>query len=218
MLKPEEINDKTAALLYYGGGYSNGFVLDPYLIETYVRDYTPNCIGVFFLGSGWNHYENWCHIGLDYINKLANYCNIEIKNLQIAGSSLGGSVALQAGVMSEIPVSAISVLDNACEWHLETNLNNDQIQKLKDEGTIFYLYEQSTEIKHQAVQDMVDMGCLIKMIQCNHGDHDAITKGAFKYGAFSYAFGWTELPEQAYVIKDYNFESARIERAPAAER
>ena len=78
---PEEINDKTAALLYYGGGYSNGFVLDPYLIETYVRDYTPNCIGVFFLGSGWNHYENWCHIGLDYINKLANYCNIEIKNL-----------------------------------------------------------------------------------------------------------------------------------------
>ena len=203
---PAEVNEETQTLLYFAGGSgSSGQVLDTYLIKSYVKEYAPNAIAIFFINSGWNHYKDRIQLAYELLDQLTAECGIEIQNLHTAGSSLGGAVALPAAVILyeeyNIPVLSVSILDMAFNWDVDNNLNKEQRKLLAEEGTILYLYEQSTRVKYSPIQKMIDAGTPVVMIGCHHGGHDDITKHGFLNGIFSYAFGeYDTLSEEEYQV------------------
>ncbi len=97
----------------------------------------------------------------------------------------------------------MGALDNACDWDIPFNLNDEELELLAQSGTIVCLYEQSTEPFCKSLRDIRDSGSRLVMIACLHEGHDAISRYGFRLGCFESL--WTgKLDEKEYKTERYN--------------
>ncbi len=203
---PEKIDENTKCSMYFAGG-NGGLILQYETVKSYFKNYEPNAIMVFYMGSGINNLEYKINESFEILNYFTVKNNITIHDLIITGSSLGCATALKAAVRyydkyNICPV-AVGSLDNACDWDIPFNLNDEELELLAQSGTIVCLYEQSTELFCKPMRDIRDSGSRLVMIDCLHEGHDAISRYGFRLGCFESL--WTgKFDEKEYKTESYN--------------
>lgn len=203
---PDVIDENTKCSMYFAGG-TGGVILTYETVRSYFRNFEPNAIMVFYMGSGINNIDYKIQESFEILNYFTVKNNITIHDLIITGSSLGCATALKAAVKyydsyNICPV-AVGALDNACDWDIPYNLNDEELKLLAQSGTIVCLYEQSTEICDRPVEEIRDSGSKLVMIGCKNKGHDAISRYGFSRGCFDSL--WTgEFDSEEYKTQSFN--------------
>ncbi len=203
---PDVINENTKCSVYFAGGMG-GVILTYETVRSYFRNFEPNAIMVFYMGSCINNIDYKIQESFEILNYFTVKNNITIHDLIITGSSMGCATALKAAVKyydsyNICPV-AVGALDNACDWDIPFNLTGEELELLSESGTVVCLYEQSTEICCKPVREIKDSGSRLVMIGCKNKDHDAISRYGFSLGCFESL--WTgKFDSDEYKTESFN--------------
>lgn len=191
---PNEVNMETKGALYFAGGGGEDY-LSREAVKSYLENFSPNAVILFFYESGFSHMEEISRKGAEVLNQVSAELGIDIKDVITVGSSNGTYAALKASAVLQdeydFRVTKYLALDAGMNWDYpkEILLSDEQMKTLKDAGTELYLFEQPHTGKQiPAIARMVNAGLKVYIVECQHMGHDQISKYGFRLGVFSFGF------------------------------
>ena len=206
---PNEINEDTDIVVYYPGYEGHPVIKYFYwFLEYYFEHFAPNAIMLFSEGSGYKNMEERNPQILEHVYQIRGQYNVNGRFV-VFGSSLGAYAAMCIAAQDEEIVDMVACLDSGYDYNVPYLPTEEQINKIAEMGAKVYLFEQigvdNTTFKF--IQQLVDSGVEVYVVECRDGGHDAITEDAFMYDLFSWAIGDKELPENKYNLKELTSES-----------
>lgn len=210
---PKTIDENTAMCIYYAGG-TGGNALNFGYSEIYLKQFKPNAIFIWYKHSNIYQISSKADCVEDRTLKMVNLIEDAFgyapKKVEICGSSNGGYTTLQIGswlCQHEIAVDKIMILDMGQNWyHKDKLINQEQADVMIKYDTIVYHFGRAGEaFKMPGAQQFASYGVKMVEVGCDHGDHDAITMGAYHHGLFSWLIGEIEYDDSIYHAKNVNF-------------
>ena len=190
---PERCGSNTRFFLYYPGGRDEEMSVD-YLLY-YMMNPSPNTLAVFMRRNGLDRMEEKACQAIDLLEQAAAECGVFVRDIVIAGSSLGAYPAMHSVVYAYegygIKTDCVLSLDAGSDW-LETPLllDEDQCRKTAKIGTAFYLFESPwVGMNRSGIRLMVNTGNLVTMVGCSFDDHVRISLDAMGMGVVDWAVG-----------------------------
>lgn len=190
---PEECGSNTQFFLYFPGGRDEEMSVD-YLLY-YMMNPSPNTLAVFLRRNGLDHMEEKACQAIDLLERAAAECGVFVRDIVIAGSSLGAYPAMHSVVYAYegygIRTDCVLSLDAGSDW-LETPLLLDEVEcrKTAQIGTAFYLFESPwVGMNREGIRLMVNTGNQVIMVGCSFDDHVRISLDAMGMGVVDWAVG-----------------------------
>lgn len=210
---PFNVDEDTKTLVYYAGHYDTNVFQHAECIR-YLETYNPNAVSLWFTYSGISTIDKREKRTSDLLTEIWGEENIKGSSILVVGSSNGGYVALAAAayLKSELDVNTamIVILDMGEGWGLfDWYFSQEDADKLLEMGTVVYHFGRNGGVrKAEGGKKFLSYGIPTAEVKCKNGDHDAITKYAFRNGLFSWMLNdGTKLNPDAYKIMYSSFET-----------
>ena len=210
---PNETGAETQALVYLPGGSSLGIhSLNVEAVIEYVSVFAPDAVCFFAYESGFHVIEEHNRACWDAMEELLCLRSLVPHEIVVIGTSNGfyaaEQLALQLWDEEWLPVRTLVSLDTGEDWKwTELLLNDEQLQRLAQAGTRIELFEQRRfDTGREPIQQLLRAGLGVDLIECDNGDHDTITRYAFRLGVPSWALGEEALNEQQYKLTPLTLE------------
>lgn len=210
---PDDVNSETRSVLYYPGG--NGGIMEygvpalfTYSVRTYLSEYSPSSIMVFWRSSGGNELFPTIEDSYQVLESIAREYNIAIHDLVLAGSSNGGYAAVKAAAYfleaHGVPTSRVLVYDMGMSFAASILPSAEEYQNIARVGTELFLFDQKDiNYQHPKLKKMTDNGVEVQLIYCTKDEHCHITWDAFSLGTLSWATGELDhISEEAYTFAE----------------
>ena len=190
---PEELDSETCFFIYYPGGRDDEMSVD-YLLY-YMMNPSPNTMAVFLRRNGLEHMRDKTCQAIDLLEQAAAECGVFVRELVVAGSSLGAYPAMHSVVYAYeeygIRTDCVLSLDAGSDW-LETPLllDESECRETAQLGTEFYLFESPwVGMNREGIRLMVNTGNKVTMVGCTFDDHVRISLDAMGMGVVDWAMG-----------------------------
>ena len=203
---PKNCDRNTALVVYYSGGSDLNKTLSENAAYNYAATYGPNALCYFCRISGFYNMSAYNQELWGTIEQLMRECSLVPHDIYLVGTSNGfyTTMAMAVKLLQEedLPVRALASWDAGENWKIPDRLlSAGELSALAAEGTRFELFEQRKfNAERKVIQDMVDAGLAVDLIECSNGDHEKITENAFRYGVISWLIGERKLNEKEYAL------------------
>jgi hypothetical protein len=208
---PNEVNEGTRYLVYYAGG-GGGWLLRQDYAWNYCNKFEPNAICVFFKASGLGNIGQMQERTGIILKSAAYLTGVHPYKVTIISSSNGGYMTFYAAVYLyntfSIVTDKICSLDMGLNWSkLDVLISEDEAQPLVTMQTQVYAFGRHDEIwSLLGAKQFEGYGVPLYEVACVNGDHERMTKIAFRNGTFSWAIGQIrDLDPWEYKITLVNF-------------
>lgn len=212
---PNEVGPETQTLLYYPGGASMGeIMLDFGAVAEYIRNFAPDAVCFFAYENGFRLIDEHNRASWRFVETLLQDCSLVPHEIVLAGTSNGfysvEHLALTLFEEEGLPVRTVLSFDTGEDWgERQKLLNEEELARLAQAGTRLELFEQRRfKTGRDVIQELLRAGLAVDLIECDNGDHEIITKYAFRLGALSWALGECELNAQQYVLTPLALEDS----------
>ena len=208
---PNNCSASTHYLVYFAGG-CGGWILRQDWAWTYILNYDPNCIAIFYKDSGVYCPHEKSSRTEELLKGLASLTKEAPQDITVVGSSNGGYTTfyLAADLYNDcaIVTKNILILDMGLQWGKEGVLiSESDAGPLLKMGTTVYHFGRSGEVfKMPGAKQFASYGVKLVEVVCKGAGHDQITSDAFRTGALSWAIGEsTPLDQDWYKMTNVNF-------------
>lgn len=191
---PNRIDEDTQYLVHFAGSYS-GWILRPDHVKTFLREYRPNAVMIFFSASYCDGRRTLADRIETIWTQIQDNYDIHPDHIAISGSSNGGYSALYAAafLMRDYGVRTdkVLILDMGNLWGFEELLiTKEEAQPLIETGTKVYAFSKRNNIYRTASsRKWLGYGVETYEVACVHWDHERITSMALRNGTLSWAIG-----------------------------
>lgn len=192
ILFPEKPDADTRFFLYIPGG--RGEEIYSEFLYCYLANPAPNTVSVILRNNDLPDMDKCCEKGLRILDEAAADCGLFVRELVVAGSSLGAYPALQCPRIAEgrgEKVSCVLSLDAGNKWNKPGLVPTfDQCRALAKTGAHFYLFQPTwVDMDYDPVRMLVNTGNWVMLAGCLREDHEQITYDAFNLGVIDWALG-----------------------------
>ncbi len=192
ILFPTEPNENTRFFLYIPGGRSEEINAD--FLYCYLGNPAPNTLSVVLRRNDVPDMDGCCEKGLRILDEAAADCGLFVRDLVVAGSSLGAYPALQCprvAARQGVKVTCVLSLDAGNRWSQADLVPSfEQCRALARTGTHFYLFQPTwVDMDYEPVRLLVNAGNLVTLAGCLREDHEQITYDVMNLGVIDWALG-----------------------------
>lgn len=192
ILFPAEPNEDTRFFLYICGGRNEEINAD--FLYCYLDNPAPNTLSVVLRRNDAPDMDRCCEKGLRILDEAAADCGLFVRELVVAGSSLGAYPALQCPRVAAplgIRVTCVLSLDAGNRWNESDMVPSfEQCRALAQTGAHFYLFQPTwLDTGCEPVRLLVNTGNWVMLAGCLREDHEQITYDAMNLGVFDWALG-----------------------------
>lgn len=202
---PESCDESTGMLVLYPGG-DGDFFLNVAAMRSYLEEYQPQSIIVFFYTSGSWFIEERSRNALNICEHIAMECGVCGYEVNLIGISNGAYAALHGAAqfytLGGIRVRRVVVMDAGLDWQFEPQLDENERAIIAQTGCCIYLFEQpKVRLEHEPIRLMAKDGIDVTMVYCRRHDHDALCTNAFRFGVLSWCMGELDsLDSEEYTV------------------
>ena len=192
ILFPERPDAGTRFFLYIPGGRGEEIYIE--YLYCYLASPAPNTLAVILRNNDAPDMDKCCEKGLRILDEAAADCGLFMRELVVAGSSLGAYPALQCPRVAEgkgVKVSCVLSLDAGNRWN-ESDLvpSFEQCLALARTGAHFYLFQPMwVDMECEPIRMLVNTGNWVMLAGCLRDEHEQITYDAMDLGVIDWALG-----------------------------
>lgn len=208
---PNELNEDTALVVYYPGHTHEGEVpLQINAMIDYVADYVPNAVCYFSQYCDFRAIPEKNERTRAQMAQLMEELSLVPSGVYLAAASNGFYTALDLAMQllneDGIGVRAILSCDTGEDWgETDLLLSTEEYAQLAEAATRMELFEQRQfDTSRDVIQDMLQAGLTVDLIECGSGNHDWITEYCLRLGTISWMLGECELHETAFTLIPLN--------------
>lgn len=192
IVAPEKCSRDCRFFIYYPGGTNEEINID--FVIYYLMNPAPDTVAVFLRRNGLTDMESKNSQALEILEKCAAECGVFVREIMVAGSSMGAYPAMHSPIYSMqelgIKVDCVLSLDAGVDWDTVHTLRDSQCIETAKLGTQFYLFESPwVGMNRSAIIRMVENGMDVTAVGCVFDEHVRITLDAMGMGVLHWALG-----------------------------